>query len=118
MPLAASPDVIKKDLEIRSRSPYIYLEVVGMKFPIALSIIIYFEIAFTLGGGMLFLFVIVYVEQSRKQVRTFVVLIWRISFRSYKMIIPSRYAAAGQLSSNFYTFSKIKVAVFVYLFYY
>lgn len=39
----------------------IYLEVVGMKFPIALSIIIYFEIAFTLGGGMLFLLMIVYV---------------------------------------------------------
>ena len=40
------------------------------------------------------------------------------SYMSLRHIVPSRYAAASQLSSNFYLFSKIKVAVFVYLFYY
>lgn len=43
-------------------------KVIGSNFRFALSKITYFEIAFTLGGGMLFLFVhmIVYVRQSRK----------------------------------------------------
>ena len=41
-------------------------KVIGIEFPIALSGIIYFEIAFTLDGGMLFLFMIVDVRQSRK----------------------------------------------------
>ena len=59
----------KKVLEISSTLVYNLLrKVIGSNFRFALSKITYFEIAFTLGGGMLFLFVnmIVYVRQSRK----------------------------------------------------
>ncbi|MCI5935112.1 MAG: hypothetical protein MRZ65_06320, partial [Lachnospiraceae bacterium] len=59
----------KRALEISSTLMYNLLrKVIGSNFRFALSKITYFEIAFTLGGGMLFLFVnmIVYVRQSRK----------------------------------------------------
>ena len=60
--------ITKRPLDFSNGLVYNLLrKVIGIDFPIALSGIIY-EIAFTLGGGMLFLFVkmIVYVRQSRK----------------------------------------------------
>ena len=52
----------KEPLEKQAALMYNLLrKVIGHEFRCALSRIIYFEIAFTLGGGMLFLFMVVYV---------------------------------------------------------
>ncbi len=59
----------KRGLDFSSPPLYNLLrKVIGIDLPIALSKNTYFEIASTLDGGMLFLFVvmIVYVRQSRK----------------------------------------------------
>lgn len=58
---------LKEPLEKQAALVYnLAKKVIGIEFPIALSESIYFEIASTLGGGMLFLFTIIYVRQCRK----------------------------------------------------
>lgn len=60
---------LKEHLHLTSAHCIIYLERHSeLIFPIALSedYHVIKEVAFTLGGGMLFLFMIIYVRQSRK----------------------------------------------------